>query len=149
MTRPILHAILLQFVKAVCSGDFQTCNSFDWTIDVFSEPLQLRKIACHSYQNHAQFKRDVQSAYVEGKFRVQKTNRKFSKIGLDHNHKRLNGKIKYAGGAIELTENNGSLQRWLVVGPNTAHLIDESEYSIRFYQLENDVQEDHDSNETS
>ena len=86
---------------------------------------------------------------MEGKFRVQKTNRKFSKIGLDHNHKQLNGKIKYAGGAIELTENNGSLQRWLVVGPNTAHLIDESEYSIRFYQLENDVQEDHDSNETS
>ena len=56
---------------------------------------------------------------------VQKTNQKFSKIGLNHNHEQLNGKIKGVGGAIRFRENDSSLQRWLVACPKTAHLIDE------------------------
>ena len=36
-----------------------------------------------------------------------------------------------------------------MVGPETAHLIDEFEYSIAFYQLKNNVQEHHYSNEAS
>ena len=94
-------------------------------------------------------KEDIQSAFMEGKFTVQITNRKLSKIGQKHNHKELNGKIKGVGGAIGLTENDSSLQRWLVAGPKTARIIDEFEHSIVLYQLENDVQEHHDLNETS
>ena len=86
---------------------------------------------------------------MEGKFTVQKTNRKFSKIGLDHNHKQRNGKIKDFDGKIGLMENDSSLQRWLVVGPKTSRLIDEYEYSIGLYQLKNNVQEHHDSNKAS
>ena len=62
---------------------------------------------------------------MKGKFTVQNTKRKFSKIGLDHNHKQLNGKIKGVDGAIGLTENDNSLQRRLVAGLKTARLIDE------------------------
>ena len=86
---------------------------------------------------------------MEGKFRVQNTKRKFSKIGLDHNHEQLNGKIKGVDGATGLTENDTSLQRWLVAGLGTSRLIDKYIYSIGLYQLENDVQEHHDSNEAS
>ena len=39
-------------------------------------------------------KEDFQAAFMEGKCAVQKTNRKFSKIELNHNHKRVNSKIK-------------------------------------------------------
>ena len=35
------------------------------------------------------------------------------------------------------------------MGPETAHLIDEFEYSIGLYHLRNDVQGHHDSNEAS
>ena len=126
-------------------------NCFDRNIamEVFSESLQLRKMTSHSHQNHAQFKEDVQSAFMEGKFTVQKTNRKFSKIRLDHNHEQLNGKISGVGGAIGITESDSSLQRWLVAGPETAHFIDEFEYYVGLYQLENVVQEHHDLNEAS
>ena len=85
-------------------------------------------------------KEDVQSEFMEGKF---------SKIGLDHNHKQLNGKIRGVGGTTGLKENDSSLQWWLVVGHETARLIDELEYSIGLYQLKIDVQEHHDSNEAS
>ena len=77
---------------------------------------------------------------MEGKFTVQKTNQKFSKIKLDHNHEQLNGKMGVgAGGAIGLKENDSTLERWLVADPKTAYLINEFEYSIGLYQLENDV----------
>ena len=57
--------------------------------------------------------------------------------------------MKGVGGAIGLTDNKSSLQRWLVVGPETARLTDEFEYSIALYQVKNDVQEHHYSNEAS
>ena len=70
-------------------------------------------------------KENIQSAFMKGKFTVQNTKLKFSKIGLDHNHEQRNGKIKGVDGAIGLTENDNSLQRWLVAGLKTARLIDE------------------------
>ena len=61
---------------------------------------------------------------------------------MDHNHEQLNGKMGVgAGGAIGLKENDSTLERWLVADPKTAYLINEFEYSIGLYQLENDVQE--------
>ena len=85
-------------------------------------------------------KEDAQSAFMEREFTVQKTNQKFSKIGLGHNHEQLNGNIKGLGGATGLMKNDSNLQRWLVAGPETARFNDEFEYYVGFYQLENDVQ---------
>ena len=48
--------------------------------------------------------------FSDGKFTVQKTNKKFSKIALDQNHEQLNTGIKGVGGAIALTENDAALQ---------------------------------------
>ena len=84
---------------------------------------------------------------MEGKFTVQKTNREFSKIALEHNYEQLNGKIIGVGGKTGLTENDNSLQGHPVSGPETAYLFDKFKYSIGLYELENDVQEYHDSNE--
>ena len=85
-------------------------------------------------------KEDAQSAFMEREFTVQKTNQKFSKIGLGHNHEQLSGNIKGLGGATGLMKNDSNLQRWLVAGPETARFNDEFEYYVGFYQLENDVQ---------
>ena len=48
--------------------------------------------------------------FSDRKFTVQKTNKKFSKIALDQNHKQLNTGIKAVVGAIALTENDAALQ---------------------------------------
>ena len=68
---------------------------------------------------------DIAAEFQSGKFTVQKSNRKFSCIALDHNHEQLNAKVKGAGGAIGLTQNESALQRWVVCGPETSRLIDE------------------------
>ena len=57
-------------------------------------------------------KENIQLAYMEGKFTVQKTNFQkpiFSNIGLEHNYEQLNGKIKGVGEATGLMENDSSL----------------------------------------
>ena len=48
--------------------------------------------------------------FSDGKFTVQTTYKKFSKIALDQNHEQLNTGIKGVGGAIALTENDAALQ---------------------------------------
>ena len=79
----------------------------------------------------------------KGKFTVQKTNRKFSKIGLDHNHEQMNSKIKGVGGAIDLTENDQVLRRWLISGPEIVQLVEE--FQSVFDSKVVEVAEHHDS----
>ena len=69
----------------------------------------------------------VYEEFLKGKFSVQKSNRKFSRIATDQNHERMNAKFKGVDGAIGLTENETALQRWLVCGPEISRLLDEFE----------------------
>ena len=68
---------------------------------------------------------DVHQDAHEGPFTAQKSNRKFSHIGLDHNHEQINAKIKGVGGAIGLTENGAFLAKWLITGPEISRMIEE------------------------
>ena len=70
-------------------------------------------------QNHPR----VYAEFLKGKFSVQKSNRKFSRIAADQ----MNANIKEVGGAIGLTENETALQRWLICGPEISQLLDEFE----------------------
>ena len=74
-------------------------------------------------QNHP----GVYEEFLKGKFSVQKSNRKFSRIAADQNHEQMNAKIKGVDGAIGLTENETALQRWLICGPEISRLLDEFE----------------------
>ena len=73
--------------------------------------------------------------FRKGKFTVQKSNRNFSKIGLDHNHEQLNCKIKGVGGAIGLTESSSALQRWMIAGPEVARLVEEFEINTTVFSV--------------
>ena len=88
-------------------------------------------------QNHP----SVYAEFLKGKFSVQKSNRKFSRIAADQNHEQMNAKIKRVGGAIGLTENETALQRWLICGPEISQLLDEFEI---INEGVNHVQEHHD-----
>lgn len=75
----------------------------------------------------------------KGKFTVQKTNRKFSKIGLDHNHEQMNRWTT----TIDLTENDQVLRRWLISGPEIVQLVEE--FQSVFDSKVVEVAEHHDS----
>ena len=77
----------------------------------------------HLHKNHS----SVHNEFSSGKFTVQKTNRKFSRIGLHHNHEQLSIKVKGVSGVIGLTEDESPLRRWLIAGPEIARLLEEYE----------------------
>ena len=70
---------------------------------------------------------DVYEEFSKGKFSVQKSNRKFSRIASDQNHEQMNAKINRVDGAIGLTQNETALQRWLICGQEISWLLDEFE----------------------
>ena len=67
------------------------------------------------------------SRIINGNFVTQKSKRKFSAITHDQVHEQLNAMMKGDGGIIGITENDATLRRWLVAGPETARIL--TEYS--------------------
>ena len=128
-----LELLLFEFVKSIRSGNLHLYiltlmkivpwmfaldhhNYARWLPVYINEMSQLQ-------QNHPR----VYAEFLKGKFSVQKSNRKFSRIAADQNHEQMNAKIKEVGGAIGLTENETALQRWLICGPEISQLLDEFE----------------------
>ena len=60
---------------------------------------------------------------------VNKTNRSFSALTVDHAHEQNNKTVKGDGGAIGLTESPTQLMRWMVSGPEMSRIINEFEVS--------------------
>ena len=101
-------------------------------------PVHIREMST-LHHNHPK----LYEEFFKGTFAVQKTNQKFSEIGLNHNHEQMNSKIKGIGRAIGLTENDQALWRWLISGPEIAQLFEEFESVLDSEVVE--VAEHHDS----
>ena len=74
---------------------------------------------------------EVYKNFCNGAFTSNKTQRKFSSMALDQAHEQLNANVKGDGGAVGLTENEVGLRRWMIAGPEIAHMIEEFESSLR------------------
>ena len=78
------------------------------------------------------FKKRLPQTYaylLNGGFTVQKTFKVFSAIAIDQAHEQNNAMVKGDGGAVGLTENPATLQRWMISVPEVARLISEFEAS--------------------
>ena len=70
---------------------------------------------------------EIANKFKAGKFTIQKIQRLFSAIAIDHAHEQNNGYVKGDGGAVGLTENPGALRRWMLAGPEITRIIAEFE----------------------
>ena len=70
---------------------------------------------------------DTYKEFMKGNFVTQKTNNRFSAMAHDQVHEQLNAMVKGDGGVIGITENDDTLRRWSVAGPETARVL--AEYS--------------------
>ena len=128
-----LEALLCQFIKSIRTGNFklyvnalQRIVPWLFTLDHVNYarwlPIHLRDMVMLEDTHPA-----VYEEFMEGKFVVKKSNRKFSSIALDQAHEQMNKVVKGDGGAIGLFDNDHSLKRWLLSGPEMARLITEFE----------------------
>jgi len=60
---------------------------------------------------------------VNGGFVLSRTKNPFSAMGIDQCHEQLDKFVKGDGGALGLTEDEEKLRRWMVSGPEVAHLV--------------------------
>ena len=128
-----LELLLFEFVKSIRSGNLQLYINTLMKIAPWMLALDhhnyVRWLPVHINEmsqlqlNHP----DVYEEFLKGKFSVQKSNRKFSRIAADQNHEQMNAKIKEVSRAIGLTENETALHRWLICGPEISRLLDEFE----------------------
>ena len=63
-----------------------------------------------------------------------KTQKYFSAIARDQCHEQNNAMVKGDGGAIGLTENPVALARWMLAGPEVAHVVQEFEEAAKVGQ---------------
>ena len=55
--------------------------------------------------------------FLQGFFAVSRSNRKFSRMGIDQAHKQNNKIVKVDGGAIGILDDEAALLKWAVAGP--------------------------------
>lgn len=146
-----MELILLQFVKALRSANFhiyvnalQLIVPWMFSLDHYNYARWL-PVHIASMTTLQDVHPDAHEEFTKGSFTAQKSNRKFSHIGLDHNHEQINAKIKGVGGAIGLTENDASLAKWLITGPEISRMIEEFETMNSLPEFDS-VLEHHDSN---
>ena len=72
---------------------------------------------------------NLAAQFRKGRFVVNKTNRSFSALPIDHAHEQNNKIVKGGGSAIGLTESPTQLMRWMVSGPEMSRIINELEVS--------------------
>ena len=85
--------------------------------------------------------RGTYNEFLKGNFVTQKTNKKFSAMAHDQVHEQLNAMVKGDGGIIGITENDETLRRWMVAGPETAQLL--SDYNNKYSTKANPGQKHH------
>ncbi len=136
-----MELILLQFVKAIRSADFdlyvntlQLIAPWMFSLDHYNYARWL-SVHIYSMVTLEDTDPDVYEQFTYSFFTAQKSNRKFSHIGLDHNHQQINAKIKGVGGAIGLTENDESLTKWLIAGPKVSRMVEEFEETSKIPEL--------------
>ena len=60
--------------------------------------------------------------FVDGKFVIHNSERKFSGVSIDQAHEQNNKRVKGQGGIIDLTSNESALNQWIVSGPEIAEI---------------------------
>ena len=60
--------------------------------------------------------------FEKGNFVTQKTDTKFLGMAHDEVHEQLNAMGKGDGGVIRITEDDETLRRWMIAGPEIAYL---------------------------
>ena len=79
----------------------------------------LNRLPNDSLHTHTEF--------VNGNFVTQKSSHNFSALAHDQIHEQQNAIMKFDGGIIGITENEGALHRWMVAGLEIARILNESE----------------------
>jgi len=67
----------------------------------------------------------IHEEFEKGHWTINRSNRRFSALPIDHAHEQANKRVKGVGGIIGLTENPAMMERWIVTGPEISRVVEE------------------------
>ena len=124
-----MEALLLKLVRSLRESNFQMfVNALDeiapWMfaldhthyarwLPVFIQDLKMLEI------KHP----DIFCEFQRGRFTYKKTDRPFSCMAEDQAHEQNNKDVKTDGGAVGILDNESSLMKWMIGGPEIARLV--------------------------
>ena len=89
---------------------------------------------------------DIYNEFQNGRFTIQKTQRRFSRIADDQAHERNDEVIKSVGGAVGIFESPKALMNWMVARPDVARMISDFEAILVTNDELNDDHNNHHEN---
>ena len=130
-----VQILILVYIRSIREGNFKLhvevlYRLLAWVF-IFDHYHYARWLTIHwfdLYTLESKFP-DVYDFFCKGNFSFQKSNRDFSRMGLDQIHEQNNKIIKGAGGASDLLNkvDDSALLRWEVCSPELARVILEFE----------------------
>ena len=124
-----LEALLLMFVRSLRESNFQMfMNALDeiapWMfaldhthysrwLPIFIQDMKMLEIKHPNIYNEFQ----------KGHFTYKKTDRPFSSMVEDQAHEQNNKDVKTDGGAVGILDNESSLMKWMISGPEIVRLV--------------------------
>ena len=146
-----LEMLILMYVRSLREGNFKLHLEvlyllLSWFFS-FNHVHYARWLTVHwfdLYHLESKFP-DLFEQFSNGNFSFQKSNREFSRMGLDQIHEQNNKVIKGAGGASALLnkEDDSALLRWEVCSPELARVILEFEDSLDKNEIPADSSTNH------
>ena len=145
-----LELLLFTFVRSLREENFQLyteilCKMAPWFFALdrinYSRwlPVNIRDMQSLSITHP-----DVFQNFMEGKFAIHNSERKFSGISsIDQAHEQNNKRLKGQNGIIGLTTNESALNCWIVTGPQIAEMLKQFKASI------GNVANEHEENEAT
>ena len=126
-----LEVLVLSFVRSLRSANFQLyleciTKLTPWFFSL-DHPNYARWMSVHA-RDMAALKMahpQVAAAFEDGHFTVQKSKHAFSAVAIDQAHEQNNEIVKGDGGAVGLFQNEDSLTKWMVSGPEIARILAE------------------------
>ena len=136
-SRATLHfeLTILIFVRSLREGNFElykeSCKRLAPSFFALDSTNYARWLPVHIRDMESVDTKlpNLAAQFRKGHFVVNKTNRSFSALPVDHAHEQNNKTVKGDGGAIGLTESPTQLMRWMVSGPEMSRIINEFEVS--------------------
>lgn len=137
-------SILLQFIRAEREGN--------WPLHLASFSRMLPWFALYNHTNYSrwgpvyladmhQLPQEIHQLFLEGKFSVKKTRKRFCRVSVDQALEHVNKVAKISGGIIGISKRNAARDKWSLTYNEKSRLAEEA-YKMFGIDVDKDVDEE-------
>ena len=137
-------SILLQFIRAEREGN--------WPLHLTSFSRMLPWFALYNHTNYSQWgpvyladmhqlPQEIHQLFLDGKFSVKKTRKRFCRVSVDQALEHVNKVAKISGGIVGISKRNAARDKWSLTYNEKSRLAEEA-YKMFGIDVDKDIDEE-------